>query len=147
MSRIRVLIGMLGLDQHEGGAVAVSALLRDAGMEVIYAGCFQTPDTLVRAALQEDADVIGLSCHSWEYLHYVPQLMARLREQEMEVPVVVGGSVLTPDDERALAELGVAATFGAGAPATAIIERIRALALGGSTAQASDVRPSRGDRP
>jgi len=128
MSRERVLIGILGLDQHEAGAVAVSALLRDAGMEVVYVGCFQTPESLVRAAIQEDVDVLGISCHSWEYQQYVPELMERLRAEGADVAVVAGGSVLTAGDARALAELGVAATFGpATAPAT-IVESLRALA-------------------
>ena len=74
-SPIKVLIGILGLDQHEAGAYAASSLLRDAGMEVIYLGCFQMPKTIVKAALEEDADVIGLSAHSWEYLDYMDELL------------------------------------------------------------------------
>lgn len=128
MSRERVLLGILGLDQHEAGAVAVSALLRDAGMEVVYAGCFQTPATLVRAAIHEDVDVLGISCHSWEYLHYLPELMERLRAEAPDVAVVAGGSVLTEGDERTLAELGVAATFGPAADAATIVASLRALA-------------------
>ena len=65
---IRILLSLLGLDQHEAGAFAVARLLRDAGMEVVYLGRFGTPDRIVRAALEEGVDVIGLSCHSWEYL-------------------------------------------------------------------------------
>lgn len=65
---IRILLSLLGLDQHEAGAFAVARLLRDAGMEVVYLGRFVTPDRIVRAALEEGVDVIGLSCHSWEYL-------------------------------------------------------------------------------
>ncbi|HEX7409428.1 MAG TPA: cobalamin-dependent protein, partial [Candidatus Binatia bacterium] len=91
MKRIRVWIGMLGLDQHEVGAIAVARLLRDAGIEVIYAGRFNLPAGIVKAAVEEDVDVIGLSCHSWEYLEYVDELMGLLRERELELPVVVGG--------------------------------------------------------
>lgn len=127
MPQPRVLIGILGLDQHEVGAIAVAAMLRDAGMEVIYVGCFQTPETLVRTGIQEDADVLGISCHSWEYLHYLPEVMARLRAQAADVPVVVGGSVLTAGDARALADMGVAATFGPGTAPTDIIATLRAL--------------------
>jgi methylmalonyl-CoA mutase C-terminal domain/subunit len=127
MSRTRVLIGILGLDQHEVGAVAVARMLRDAGMEVIYLGCFQTPETLVRGCVQEDVDVLGISCHSWEYLHFLPALMEGLRAQAPEVAVVAGGSVLTADDARNLAGLGVAATFDAGATPDTIIATIQAL--------------------
>jgi len=109
---IRVLIGMLGLDQHEVGAVAVARLLRDAGMEVIYLGRFNLPPGIVKTAGDENADVIGLSCHSWEYLYYLDELMALLRERGLAIPVVLGGSVLTAADARALAAKGVAATFG-----------------------------------
>lgn len=127
MSRPRVLIGILGLDQHEVGAIAVARLLRDAGMEVIYVGGFQTPDSLVRSSIQEDVDVLGLSCHSWEYLHYLPELMERLRREAPGVAVVVGGSVLTPGDVRDLKRQGVAAVFGAGAAAADIVASLRSL--------------------
>ena len=66
MHKVRVLIGILGLDQHEVGAVAVSRMLRDAGMEVIYTGRFNMPAMIVETSIQEAVDLIGLSCHSWE---------------------------------------------------------------------------------
>ena len=75
MRSVRILIGILGMDQHEVGAIAVSRMLRDAGMEVIYAGRFNLPHMIVQTCVQEDVDVIGLSCHSCEYLYYVPQLI------------------------------------------------------------------------
>ena len=95
MRPIRVLIGILGLDQHEVGAMAVSRILRDAGMEVVYLGRFNLPADIAKAAIEEGADVIGLSCHSWEYLHYLDPLFAALRENGLDTPVVVGGSVVT----------------------------------------------------
>jgi methylmalonyl-CoA mutase C-terminal domain/subunit len=127
MRGIRILIGILGLDQHEVGAIAVARMLRDAGMEVIYAGRFQTPETLVRSSIQEDVDVLGISCHSWEYLHFLPELMTRLRAEGADPAVVVGGSVLTAGDARALKKLGVAATFGAGSTPPDMIATIRDL--------------------
>lgn len=127
MKRIRVWIGMLGLDQHEVGAIAVARLLRDAGMEVIYAGRFNLPAGIVKAAVEEDVDVIGLSCHSWEYLEYADELMGLLRERELELPVVVGGSVITAEDQRLLREKGVAAVFGPTASVEDIPETIRRL--------------------
>ncbi len=113
MRPLRVLIGTLGLDQHEVGAVAVARQLRDAGMEVVYLGRFQLPPAIVKAAVDEAVDVIGLSCHSWEYLYYLDELMALLRERGLAIPVVLGGSVLTAADARALEAKGVAAVFGA----------------------------------
>ncbi len=112
MRPLRVLIGTLGLDQHEVGAVAVARQLRDAGMEVVYVGRFQLPPAIVKAAVDEAVDVIGLSCHSWEYLYYLDELMALLRERGLAIPVVLGGSVLTAADARALEAKGVAAAFG-----------------------------------
>jgi methylmalonyl-CoA mutase C-terminal domain/subunit len=127
MKPVRVWIGTLGLDQHEVGATAVARLLRDAGMEVIYAGRFNLPPGIVKAAAEEDVDVIGLSCHSWEYLEYIEELMALLQERELKVPVVVGGSVITAGDERLLREKGVAAVFGPTARAADIPGAIRRL--------------------
>jgi len=109
---VRVLISVLGLDQHEVGAIAVARQLRDAGMEVVYLGRFQLPPAIVKAAVDEAVDVLGLSCHSWEYLYYVDELLALLRERGLAIPVVLGGSVITAADARALAAKGVAATFG-----------------------------------
>lgn len=128
MKRIRVLIGMMGLDQHEVGAIAVSSLLRDAGMEVIYAGRFNRPATIVRQSIQEDVDVIGLSCHSWEYLHTVPELLQLLRQEGLALPVVVGGSVITPDDRSDLLELGVSEAFGPESGSAEIVDGIRRIA-------------------
>jgi methylmalonyl-CoA mutase C-terminal domain/subunit len=127
MKPLRVWIGMLGLDQHEVGATAVARLLRDAGMEVIYAGRFNLPPGIVKAAVEEDVDVIGLSCHSWEYLEYIEELMQLLRQRELNVPVVVGGSVITAGDERLLRDKGVAAVFGPTAPVEDIPAAIRRL--------------------
>lgn len=126
--RIKVIIGLLGIDQHEVGAIAVSGLLRDAGMEVIYLGRFNTPDSLIRAAIQEDADVIGISCHSWEYLEYIPELMALLRDDAIDVGVVLGGSVITEDDAQAMRQTGVVAVFGADAKPEQIVSNIQAFA-------------------
>jgi methylmalonyl-CoA mutase C-terminal domain/subunit len=128
MSRARITIGIMGMDQHENGAVAVSRYLREAQMEVHYAGLFNTPDQLLTRALEEDADVIGVSCHSWEYTHYLPLLMQRLQDLDREIPVVVGGSVLTPRDRAELEKLGVAATFPAGSDPDDIVDTIRQLA-------------------
>ena len=126
--RVRILLAILGLDQHEAGAFAVAALLRDAGMEVIYLGRFATPENVVDSALDEGVDVIGLSCHSWEYLYYLDELFELLKSRELDIPVVVGGSVLSQDDKNEIQAKGVAATFGPGSDAGEIVQQIRRLA-------------------
>lgn len=126
--RAKVVVGLLGIDQHEVGAIAIGVLLRDAGMEVIYAGRYNTPASFTRIAVDEDADVIGISCHSWEYLEYVPELMAMLRREALDVDVVLGGSVITPADAERMRKAGVAAIFGADATPGQIVADIHALA-------------------
>ncbi len=128
MRPIRVLIGILGLDQHEVGATVVARALRDAGMEVVYLGRFNLPADIVKAAVEEGADVIGLSCHSWEYLHYLDTLLGLLREQELDVPIVVGGSVVTAEDAREIQDKGVAAAFGPTADSAEIVATVERLA-------------------
>jgi len=125
---VRILLAILGLDQHEAGAFAVARLLRDAGMEVIYLGRFGTPEMVVDSALEEGVDVIGLSCHSWEYLYYLDELFELLKSRELDIPVVVGGSVLSQDDKNEIQAKGVAATFGPGSDAGEIVQQIRRLA-------------------
>jgi methylmalonyl-CoA mutase C-terminal domain/subunit len=127
MKTIRILIAVLGMDQHEVGAVAVSRLLRDAGMEIIYLGRFNTPAGIVKTSIEENADIIGLSCHSWEYLHYMPELLTTLDEEDLDIPVVVGGSVITAGDIKKLQDMGVAAAFGPSATNEGIVNRIRQL--------------------
>ena len=127
MSAPKIIIGLLGIDQHEVGAIAVSSLLRDAGMEIVYAGRYNTPQSLVRIATEEDADVIGISCHSWEYLDYVPELIGLAKSQSLDVAVVLGGSVITAADARAMEASGVAAIFGPGDPAGAITDSVRRI--------------------
>ena len=126
--RIKVLIGILGLDQHEAGAYAASTLLRDAGMEVVYVGCFQLPKTIVKAALEEDADVIGLSTHSWEYLDYMDELLELLRQERADIPVVLGGSVITPADGELMLRKGVAAVLDSRSTPQGMIDAITRLA-------------------
>jgi len=125
---VRVLIGMLGLDGHEVGALAVAAMLRDAGMEVVYVGRFNLPPGIVKAAIEESVDVVGLSCHSWEYLYYIDELIGLLRTHGLSTPIVVGGSVVTAGDAGALRQKGVRAAFGPTATPDEIVTTIRRLA-------------------
>ena len=124
MDRIRVFIGTLGMDQHEVGAIAISRMLRDAGMEVIYAGKFNLPSMIVKTTIEEDVNVIGISCHSWEYLYYIPELLKLLKEKDLQIPVILGGSVITPGDTKTLLKKGIAAAFGPSAKADDIIETV-----------------------
>jgi len=105
--RIRALVTTLGLDQHEAGALAVVRLLRDAGIEVVYTGRFQLPETVAAAAIHEDVHVVGVSCHSWEFLHYAEELVERLHDADPPIPVAVGGSVITVADRDEVLAKGV----------------------------------------
>jgi methylmalonyl-CoA mutase C-terminal domain/subunit len=124
MRTIRVVIAKPGLDGHDRGAKVIARALRDAGMEVIYTGLRQTPEKIVAAALQEDADVIGLSILSGAHMHICPRVMALLKEQGLDhVKVVVGGII--PDVDRGkLEEMGVAGIFLPGTPMQSIVDFI-----------------------
>jgi methylmalonyl-CoA mutase C-terminal domain/subunit len=118
----------VGLDGHDVGAKYVSRLLRDNGFEVIFLGIRQLPESVVRAAVDEDVDVIGLSVLSGSHLALVGRVLELLRAEHAEpVPVVVGG-VIPPDDHDALRALGVSAVFNAGTPVASMVEQVRALA-------------------
>ncbi|MDP1804675.1 MAG: cobalamin-dependent protein, partial [Acidimicrobiales bacterium] len=123
--RGRIIIGTLGLDQHEVGALAVSRMLARHGFEVMYLGRFNTPAGLASAAVPEDADVVGVSVHSWEYEAHVDDLVRRCHEAG--TAVVLGGSVLTEADRVTLAARGIDAVFGAYAPDDEIVAEIDAL--------------------
>jgi methylmalonyl-CoA mutase cobalamin-binding domain/chain len=124
-ARGRIVVGTLGLDQHEVGAMAVAQLLMRHGFEVVYLGRFNTPARLAAVAEQEDADVVGVSVHSWELAAYAGELVDACHAAG--AAVVVGGSVLTEADERALAARGVDATFGPYAPDESIVARLEEL--------------------
>lgn len=124
-ARGRIVIGTLGLDQHEVGAMAVAQLLMRNGFEVVYLGRFNTPEKLARVAEQEDAEIVGVSVHSWELAAYAPELVDACHAAG--AALVVGGSVLTEDDERKLSAQGVDATFGPYAAEDAIVARLDEL--------------------
>jgi methylmalonyl-CoA mutase C-terminal domain/subunit len=124
MTKIRVVIAKPGLDGHDRGAKVIARALRDSGMEVIYTGLRQTPEQIVAAALQEDADVIGLSILSGAHMHICPRVMELLREKELaDVLVVVGG--ISPDvDIPRLNAIGIQGIFLPGTPMQEIVEFI-----------------------
>lgn len=121
---IRALLAKLGLDGHDRGIKVVARMLRDAGMEVIYLGLRQTTDSIVAAAEQEDADVIGLSMHNAGHLTLGPAMLAALDEAGLDIPVVIGGIV--PDqDLPELERAGVAAVLGPGASTDEVVAAVR----------------------
>lgn len=123
--KIRVLIAKPGLDGHDRGAKVVARALRDAGMEVIYTGLRQTPEMIVEAAAQEDADVIGLSILSGAHMALFPRVMSLLKEKGLDDVVVFAGGIIPDEDLPAIREMGIKAVFGPGASTQDIIAAIR----------------------
>ncbi len=128
MRQIRVIIAKPGLDGHDRGAKVIARALRDAGMEVIYTGLRQTPEQIVSAALQEDADVIGLSILSGAHNHICPRLMELLRERGMGDVLVVVGGIIPDADVPGLTAQGITGIFPPGTPMQGIIDFIRTRA-------------------
>ncbi|MEI6668012.1 MAG: cobalamin B12-binding domain-containing protein [Acidobacteriota bacterium] len=124
MSKIRVVIAKPGLDGHDRGAKVIARALRDAGMEVIYTGLRQTPQQIVTAAIQEDADVIGLSILSGAHNHICPEVMRLLKAQGLDDVVVVVGGIIPDLDVIRLAEVGIHGVFRPGTPLQDIIDYI-----------------------
>lgn len=122
---LRVVIAKPGLDGHDRGAKVIARALRDAGMEVIYTGLRQTPEQIVAAALQEDADVIGLSILSGAHNHIAPRLMQLLREKGLDDVLVVIGGIIPDVDVPGLKALGIHGVFLPGTPMQAIVDFIR----------------------
>ncbi len=123
----RVLVGKVGFDGHDRGARVVARVLRDAGMEVIYVGLRQTPETIAAVALQEDADVVGLSMHNGAHRTLAPLVVKALRAQGLHTTVVVGG-IVPERDVPYLLEEGVAEVLGPGASNDDVIGAVRRAA-------------------
>jgi len=124
MAASGVVIAKPGLDGHDRGAKVIARALRDAGMEVIYTGLRQTPEQIVAAALQEDADVIGLSILSGAHMHICPRIMELLRERGMDDVLVVVGGIIPDVDLPKLNAIGITGIFLPGTPMQAIVEFI-----------------------
>jgi methylmalonyl-CoA mutase C-terminal domain/subunit len=124
MRKIRVVIAKPGLDGHDRGAKVIARALRDAGMEVIYMGLRQTPEQIVAAALQEDADVIGLSILSGAHMHICPRVMALLQEKGLQDVLVVVGGIIPDVDIPRLQAMGIKGIFLPGTPMQGIIDFI-----------------------
>jgi len=120
MSRIRIVVGKPGLDGHDRGAKIVARALRDAGHEVIYTGLHQTPEQIVETAIQEDADLIGLSVLSGAHMTLFKRLLELLAERDASDIVVFGGGIIPDEDVPVLEGLGVSKVFTPGATTTEI---------------------------
>jgi methylmalonyl-CoA mutase, C-terminal domain len=125
---IRVLIAKPGLDGHDRGAKVVARALRDAGMEVIYAGLRQTPEEIVESAIEEDVDLIGLSCLSGAHMALFPKVLQLLKTRKVrDVPVFAGG-IIPDDDAKRLRRIGIKAVFGPGTTLEEIVRTARGIA-------------------
>jgi methylmalonyl-CoA mutase C-terminal domain/subunit len=125
---IRILIAKPGLDGHDRGAKVVARALRDAGMEVIYAGLRQTPESIVESAIEEDVDLIGLSCLSGAHMALFPRVLKLLKLKKAgNVPVFAGG-IIPDEDARALKRIGIRAVFGPGTTLEEIVTTARRIA-------------------
>jgi len=125
----KVLVTKIGLDGHDRGSRLVAAALRDAGMEVVYTGPWQSVPAVVKLALEEDVDLIGISSLATDHL-LVPKLVAALAEAEMsDVPVIVGG-IVPDDEERALLDAGVAGVYHPGVSLETVVAEVRRLCAG-----------------
>ncbi len=125
MRKIRAVIAKPGLDGHDRGAKVIARALRDAGMEVIYTGLRQTPEQIVGAALQEDADVIGLSILSGAHNHICPRVMQLLHEKGLDDVLVIVGGIIPDQDIDGLKKAGVGGIFQPGTPMDDIVKFIR----------------------
>jgi methylmalonyl-CoA mutase C-terminal domain/subunit len=122
---IRILMAKVGLDGHDRGIKVVARALRDAGYEVIYTGLRQTPEMVVDAAVQEDAQVIGLSLHSGAHMTLFPAVVNELKKKNATDIVVFGGGIIPDDDIEELKKQGVAELFTPGTPLQEIVEWLR----------------------
>jgi isobutyryl-CoA mutase small subunit len=123
--KYRIIVAKPGLDGHDRGAKVVARALRDAGFEVIYTGLHQTPEQIAETAIQEDADAVGLSCHSGAHMTLFPKVVHLLREQGAGDVLVFGGGIIPKEDIPKLADEGIEKIFTPGAPTTEIVAWLR----------------------
>lgn len=122
--KIKVIVSKVGLDGHDRGAKVVASLLKEGGMEVVYLGMYQTPEGIIKAAIDEDADVIGLSYLSGEHLVYTPKIVEEMKKNGLDdVLLVVGGS-FPPEDIEVMKQMGVNEVFRGGSLTPSIINYI-----------------------
>lgn len=123
--KIRVIVAKVGLDGHDRGAKVIAAALRDAGMEVIYTGLRKTPEMVVEAAVQEDADAIGVSILSGAHMTIFPRILNLMKEKGIPDRLLFGGGIIPEQDIRGLKESGVGELFTPGASTLEIVDYVR----------------------
>ena len=123
--KIRVMVAKPGLDGHDRGARVLARCFRDAGFEVVYTGCHQTPEQIAAAAIQEDVDLVGLSCLSGAHRLLFPRVVELLREKGASDITVIGGGIIPEQDFSLLYDSGIKAIFTPGASLDSIVEWIK----------------------
>lgn len=123
--KIRIMVAKPGLDGHDRGARVLARCFRDAGFEVIYTGCHQTPEQIVAGAIQEDVDLVGLSCLSGAHQYLFPRVVELLREQGADDITVIGGGIIPEQDFQMLYDAGIKEIFTPGASLETIVEWVR----------------------
>ena len=124
--KIRILVAKPGLDGHDRGVRVIARAFRDAGFEVIYTGLHQTPEQIVAAALQEDVDLIGMSCLSGAHIYLFGRVIELLQARKADDIVVIGGGIIPEEDVPKLKELGIKEVFLPGAPLPDIVNWVKA---------------------
>jgi methylmalonyl-CoA mutase C-terminal domain/subunit len=130
INKRRILIGKIGLDGHDNGIRIVSKWLADAGFEVIYLGLYNTPAGIVKAVIQENADLIGCSFLGGEHLFYCQKLIQLLRQNGLEDKKLIVGGVIPPEDVKVLEGMGISAIFTPGTMRDTIIQKVNGLVEG-----------------
>lgn len=123
--KIKVIVSKVGLDGHDRGAKVVATLLKEAGMEVVYLGMYQSPEGIVKAAIDEDADVIGISYLSGEHLVFTPKIVEEMRKNDLEDVLLVVGGAFPPEDIPAMKDMGVDQVFRGGSLTSSFVDYIR----------------------
>ena len=122
--KIKVIISKVGLDGHDRGAKVVVSLLKEAGMEVIYLGMFQTPESIIKAAIDEDVDVIGLSYLSGEHLIFTPKIVEEMKKNNLNDVLLIAGGTFPVEDIPAMEEMGIDKVFRAGSLSETFVQFI-----------------------
>ncbi len=125
MTQLKILVAKPGLDGHDRGAKIIARALRDAGMEIVYTGLHQSPEAIVRGAIQEDVDAIGVSILSGAHMTIFPVLLELLKKEGADDIVLFGGGIIPDDDRAELAKLGVKQIFTPGASTEDIVKWVR----------------------
>lgn len=124
-NKIRIMIAKPGLDGHDRGARILARCFRDAGFEVIYTGCHQTPEQIASSAVQEDVDLVGLSCLSGAHRYLFPKVVALLKEKDADDITVIGGGIIPEADFQQLYDAGIKAIFTPGAHLDSIVSWVK----------------------